>query len=401
MDSNLCVSVVQSIVMRKGIRMTASIGGIHPNTASIRNALAAQGLDLSEAMLLGINGGLGAGYILWEFKTHESAIIVMGFSNRWNYPAERMSILCERLGAKYTVQESSGAKAAQASLQAALETGKPFIAWVDKAHLPYQYLPESLKGHVPQIVGVQGQQGENILLDDLGEKLFAVPSAIFAAGRARIGSDKNRLLLVEAPKQVDLQAAIWDGIQNHIDHLSADSESFSLPVYKKWAKLLTDSKNKKGWPVVFKKRVGLYATLRSVYEGITLDGTDGAGLRNMYADFLDEAAPIINKSALKEASKAYRQTAKLWQTFAESAMPDNPFNETRTLLTQRYSLLKRNQLDEVRIVSEKLERLMGEMNREFPLDDASANVLFTDMQTKLTAVYDAEVTALETLKQSI
>lgn len=382
--------------------MTATnIGGIHPNTASIRNALAAQGLDLSEALLLGISGGLGAGYILWEFKTHESAIIVMGFRNRWNYPTERMSILCERLGAKYTVQESSGAKAAQANLQAALETGKPFIAWVDKAHLPYQCLPESLKGYVPNIVGVHGQQGSDILLDDLSEKLFAVPGDIFAAGRARIGSDKNRLLLVEAPRQVDLQAAIRDGIQNHIDHLSADSESFSLPVYKKWAKLLTDSKNKKGWPGVFKKRVGLYATLRSVYEGITLDGTEGAGLRNIYADFLDEAAPIINQPSLKDAAKTYRQAAQRWQVFAESALPDKPFKETKTLLNQRYHLFKRNKIDEVRIVSEKLESLMGEMSREFPLDDSSINVLFTDMQTKLNAVYDAEVAALETLKQSI
>lgn len=381
--------------------MTAMIGGIHPNTASIRNVLAAQGLDLSEAMLLGIGGGLGAGYILWEFKAHQSVIIVQGFRNRWNYQAKGMVTLCERLGVKLTLQESSGTKAALAHLQAALDKGQPFIAWVDKGHLPHQCLPKSLQGYASHIVGVHGQQGSDILLDDLAGKLFAVPEDIFAAGRARIGSDKNRLVLVEAPKQVDLQAAIRDGIQSHINYLSADSDSFSLPVYKKWARLLTDTKNKKGWPVVFKQRIGLYGTLRSVYEGITLDGTDGAGLRNMYADFLDEAAPVIKQPSLKDAAKAYRQAAKLWQTFAESALPDNPFRETKTLFNQRYSLFKRNKVDEVCIVSEKLERMMGEMNREFPLDEASINILFTDMQTKLNAIYDAEVTALETLKQSI
>jgi hypothetical protein len=380
--------------------MTATyIGGIHPNTASIRNVLAAQGLNLSEAMLLGIGGGLGAGYVLWEFKAHESAIIVLGFRNRWNYQTERLTILCERLDAKHTVQEAGGAKAAAANLQAALDAGRPFIAWVDKAHLPHQFLPEALKGYASHIVGVHEQKGDDILVDDLGEKLFAVPVDIFAAGRARIGSDKNRLLLVEAPGKVDLKKAIVMGIQDHIQHLGGDSDSFNLPVYKKWARMLTDTRNKKGWPVVFKKRVGLYATLRSVYEGIVLDGTDGAGLRSMYADFLDEAAPIVNKPALKEVARHYRNVAELWKAFAESALPDKPFKETRNLLNKRYRLLKRHELNELRKVSIQLDQMMNEMNHAFPLDNPAITTLFTAMQARLDAVYQAEVAALEALKQ--
>ena len=49
-------------------------GGQHPETAGYKNILAYQGVKaphtgkpFSEAMLLGIGGGLGAGYILWEF----------------------------------------------------------------------------------------------------------------------------------------------------------------------------------------------------------------------------------------------------------------------------------------------------------------------------------------------
>ncbi len=67
-----------------------SCGGKHPNTAALKNVLAAQEVKaphpnkpFGEAMLLGIGGGLGAGYILWEFKQHESAIIVLGFRNRF------------------------------------------------------------------------------------------------------------------------------------------------------------------------------------------------------------------------------------------------------------------------------------------------------------------------------
>src|SRR3990172_5677944 len=52
-------------------------GGLHPETATLANVLANQGVvsgvtgePLTEAAILGIGGGLGAGYILWEFKRH-------------------------------------------------------------------------------------------------------------------------------------------------------------------------------------------------------------------------------------------------------------------------------------------------------------------------------------------
>ena len=52
-------------------------GGLHPETATLANVLANQGVvsgltgePLTEAAILGIGGGLGAGYILWEFQRH-------------------------------------------------------------------------------------------------------------------------------------------------------------------------------------------------------------------------------------------------------------------------------------------------------------------------------------------
>src|SRR5690606_8666641 len=116
-------------------------------------------------------------------------------------------------------------------------------------------------------------------------------------------------MLLEPSGQPDLRAAIRAGIADCVEHLGRDSESFSLPVYKKWAKMMTDTRNKKGWPVVFKDRKGLYITLRSVFEGIVLDDTEGAGLRLLYADFLDEAALLLDTPALSEAAARYRQAA--------------------------------------------------------------------------------------------
>jgi hypothetical protein len=91
------------------------IGGVHPETATIANVLANQGFvsphngkPFSEEMILGIAGGLGCGYILWEFKKYESAILVMGFQNRWNYTQDFMQNLFDRLGVSAEFQETGG-----------------------------------------------------------------------------------------------------------------------------------------------------------------------------------------------------------------------------------------------------------------------------------------------------
>ena len=83
------------------------LGGLHPDAHAIAGVLANRGLlhpgtgqPLSEAMVLGVGGGLGAGYILWEFKQHASATMVLGLHNNWNYPVTYFSNICRRVGAQ-------------------------------------------------------------------------------------------------------------------------------------------------------------------------------------------------------------------------------------------------------------------------------------------------------------
>ncbi len=387
-------------------------GGKHYLTAALANALAAQGMTaphndqpLSEAMILGIGGGLGAGYILWEFKAHNSARIVLGFRNRWNYPVQYMTNACNRLGVNVIVQETSGKKGAAENLLAALERGKPIIAWADKALLPYQQLPKHLIAYISHLVGVYGfdDVSRTLLVDDLAHGLIEVDAEDFATARARISSDKNRLMLLEPSGQPDLRAAIRAGIADCIEHLERASESFSLPVYKKWAKLMTDTKNKKGWPVVFQDRRGLYVTLRSVFEGIVLDNTEGAGLRLLYASFLDEAALLLDTPALSEAAARYRQAAACWDDLAKTALSEEvpQFKETEILLVQRYTHYRHRQWDEMRPQSDRLETLEGELNgARFPLDDAGVDDLFATMQENLNEIYEAENEALAALKDA-
>ncbi|NUO78986.1 DUF4872 domain-containing protein [candidate division KSB1 bacterium] len=391
------------------------LGGKHPETATIRNVLAALGVKaphtgkpFSEEMLFGIGGGLGIGYILWEFKKYESAILAMAFQNKWNYPVKFTSNLCKRLGITPVFKETGGQGLGEQQLKDALRAGIPAIAWVDHAHLPYWFLPEHYKGCWGWIVNVYGYDEEQntFTIDDLGKRAFTLTRAELVATRGRIPSYKNRLLLLSPPEQIDLAGAIKAGLQDCVDYLGAKSDSFALPAIEKWAKLMTDTKNKKGWPVVFKQRRGLFSTLCSIYEGIELRDTGGGGMRGMYADFLTEADTVLKQPPLKKVAKQYRKLGQQWSALAESCLPDNikPFKDTKALLVQKYDLLRTqgdNGLREVAKLSTKLDALEHKCEKDFPLDDSKVAALFSNLQSRLFEIYYAEEEALAKLRESL
>ena len=116
-------------------------GGLHPETATLANVLANQGVvsgltgePLTEAAILGIGGGLGAGYILWEFKEpRPRPVLTLGFRNQWQYPSIPgwTGKTLDRLGIEPDLHETGGAKGAREALDARLDAGVPVIASVD------------------------------------------------------------------------------------------------------------------------------------------------------------------------------------------------------------------------------------------------------------------------------
>jgi hypothetical protein len=392
-------------------------GGIHPETASLTNVLAAQGVKaphtnqpFTEAMLLGIGGGLGAGYILWEFKAHRgmvaAKVLVFGWQNRWQYTMQFYENLCSRINIKAVFHDTGSQKAAAKQLDDALNAGQAVVAWVDQAQMPYLHLPQSLEGHMGHFIAIYGIEDGDVLVDDLAAKPFRVPVEVMASARARIGSYKNRLLVPAVQGEIDLPQAIISGLQDEIGHLNKDSDSFSLPTFQKWGKMMTHPKNAKGWPVVFADRRGLYGALASIYEGIELLGTGGGGMRGLYADFLEEAAPIIDRPGLSEAATHYRNLAGRWSAFAETVLPDSiePLREIKTMMCQQHDLLMREggqAVDTLKPFSIRLGELYRQYNRNFPMSDAEIDTLFKSMGDELLSLYEAEKAALKVLEAAI
>jgi Butirosin biosynthesis protein H, N-terminal/Domain of unknown function (DUF4872) len=344
-------------------------GGVHGDTAAFANVLANLGVvaphtgePLTEAMVLGVGGGLGAGYIMWEFASHQlrSRVLTLGFRRQWQYPDRWARGTAERLGLHAELHETGGAKGAATALDAQLEKGLPAIAWIDTYTLGHRNEPDWRDGYGGPPLIVYERNGESYAVDDRSATRITVPAERLAAARARVGSYKNRLITIDPERvELDLRPAVEEGLRLQVEHLSDTSDSFSLPAWRKWARMTTDTRNKKGWPTVFADGHGVGSLRASIYA----DAAHGGHLRGVYADFLDEAADLLGREALRDAATAWREAASHWEGIVDTALP--PGDDLRELIDDgaaaRWDLQRRRDeaVEEPPAVGERVMAMYG------------------------------------------
>ena len=395
-------------------------GGLSPETATLANVLANQGVvsgvtgePLTEAAILGIGGGLGAGYILWEFKSHGGATLTLGFQNQWQYPSIPgwTSKTLDRLGVEPDMHETGGAKGAREALDARLEANVPVIASVDLQSIGTWGRPDAQSGYFGHVVVVFGRDTDgSYLVDDRGRKPFRVSPAMMAAARGRIGSFKHRIFgLRTTPGPIPaerLRAAMRAGLQDQVDHLRSPSDSFSLPAWRKWGRMMTDQRNAKAWPRVFADGDGLFGALMALHECVDGQvGPWGGHLREMYAESLDEAAVMLDNPALGEAGRAWRGVADQWEELADAAVP--PDLDGAAEAVEAVERLHEAVMDgesgrsRVSAAAETAWAIRDRYADAFPLPPDRVAAILEDLGDRIAAIHQAEVDALDITAHAI
>jgi hypothetical protein len=393
-------------------------GGLHPETATLANVLGNQGVvsgvtgePLTEAAIFGIGGGVGAGYILWEFQSHGGPVLTLGFRNQWQYPSRWTGKTLDRLAIEHDLHETGGAKGAREALDARLDAGVPVIASVDLQAIGTWGRPDAESGVFGLVVVVFGRDADgSYLVDDRGRNPFRVSPAVMAAARGRIRSFKHRIVglrTTPGPIPADrLRAAMRAGLEDQVDHLRSASDSFSLAAWRKWARLMTDERTAKAWPRVFADGDGLFGSLSAIHEQVDGQvGPWGGHLRELYATSLDEAAVALDNPALGDAARAWRDVADRWEELADAAVPpdlDGAADAVEAVETL-HEAVRAGESGRSRVVAaaETAWAIKDRYADAFPLPPDRVAAILEDLGDRIGAIYEAEVDALDTTARAI
>jgi hypothetical protein len=389
--------------------------GIVPAAAGLRVLFTHAGIvaphtgqPLSEAMVFGIAGGIGAGVFAFHYEKEDFSSFFIAGRHLWQDEIAYTKSACERVGLVPVIQESSGAKSAEKQLLAALDAG-PVLAWVDMAHLPHRALPKVYSGMVYHLVTVYDAdpEGGTARIGDLADDPIEIPLAALAEARGRIKSQKHRLLQVRGPAQpLDLARVVNDGL--HACHQALTSpkmKNFSLEAFKIWAERIHGSSGKESWDQMFPPGAHLWRGLTSIYEYIELNGTGGGLMRPLYAEFLAEAAEALGDSSLREHGKRYAELGRGWSALADAALPSGIplFRKAKEAFTNRSEITLSGS-----DASEEMGNAwtcLGELGKEarecFPLTSAQAGELRQDLRARIERLYEGEKAALRALEAAV
>ena len=382
-------------------------------TGPLRNVLAYQGIraphtgqPITEALLFGISGGIVAGYFTFEYQGH---LPTLHFITRNTF--DPLNTILEQLGIQTTVRRTDNPDKAVTNLTDALDAGKPALVWVDIFSLPYSHDLQSQQDvYMMEPVVVFGFDGSTVQIADRARVPLAVDADAFAAARARVKSNKYQMMTIDAVDLDRLPGAVEQGIHACIRSMTEKPPKkpmegkFGLAAYEKWAELLVDSRSKQGWARQFAPGVRMYAGLTSVYEYVQVWDEGGAQSRREYADFLEEAAAILNKPPLSQAAAPFREAARRWDDLMQTLLPEDIplLQETRELMERdRVLFLEQGAApDEREKIRQRLAEIENSVDGLFSQNDAEAAAarLREKLRERVLGVHDAEQQAVTALR---
>ncbi len=427
-----------------GVTNYQQFGGRHWDTAAMKNLMAHAGVTaphtgqpLSEAMCLGIAGGIGAGYSFCpsipkydmqfgdqlagrplqcedneeyfsRLYSRGSGLSVVGRYRVYTTGADYYQGFFDRLGVKTIVAESGGVKAALRNLSEVLASHQPAVVWCAPMRNSFLGWTGTCGMYSMVVHGMDEEKGE-AYIGDRAPTSLTIPLEELAWLRNKVCSHKNRLLTVEPPRKLTAAVcknAVLDGIKACVDEMFRPKmKTYGLPGLMEWSKAITSPKNQKGWPRIYPGG-RMYLALRDTYDSIETAGTGGGLFRPMFVQFLEEAAELLGKKALVNCAKSYHQLATQWSQLADTALSDavKPFRRTKDLLRARTNLFEQQgqpATQELEAIAEELRRIEVGQRKQLALDENATADLLVDLQEMIANLHAAERAAVESLKKVV
>lgn len=386
--------------------------GYYWQTASISSALTYQGITMphtgkpiSEALLFGVGGGMTFGYFYFHYEGYDPQVNILT-RNTFNL----FEPILERLGVAYESKQTTSENKGTKNVIEALENGQAPIVWADMYSLPYYALEydAGIWSMMPMVV--YGLDDGVAHIADRAQGGFVVDAADLSTARARVKKDRYRVVTLDAPKPDKLASAVrmglWDCIKLFTEKPPRGSaKNFGFKAYDKWIELLTKPKAKGSWAKTLPRGRDLFIGLSTAFEFALQFGKDTSHTaeRYMMADFLEEAATILEKPSLAEIAPSCREAGDAWKVLGERLLPDDvPLcKEKRDLLTEEHCLFLQEgdaSIERRIAIRERKKELDASAAEDFPLSDKDVEALQAAIAAQVELICDIEhdiITALQ------
>ena len=376
--------------------------GDHPETAALVRLLAHAGIagprgPATEALVLGLGGGIGAACFTFEYKGHTpSFYVATRCEPQYAYGPDFLVTAAKRLGATCTIVEASTPAAGAKKLAA---TQLPAIAWLDLGSLPWsRRLGGAAElGAMPHVVVIESIEDGVAIVRDTPARPFALALAELGAARKKLRVGKQRLLTIAAGETPDWPEVFRDaiaacaaGLRGKTKIKGPMAKNFGVGGLRRWAKALVDPKDAKAWSRVFPPAAAP-AGLAWSRHWIEHAGTGGAAFRPMYAEFLDVAAKVIGAPTLTTLAREYRTLGTAWRAFGASLLA--PFPEIRRAQDARHEAFRDGDLEAIHAAEAKVVAA----TKAARIDEAALGAHYRNLGDELAAIVDAEEACAERL----
>jgi hypothetical protein len=289
-----------------------------------------------------------------------------------------------------------------------LEDGYTPIVWVEVTKLPYMFL--SGRPNMYYTIIVYEKDGNEFIVGDLGKSVARLSVEEMEEVRHSHYAPKFRSVTIkDVPAKPDLREIVTERIRLMCNQMieGLGIANFGLEAYKKWAEMLINTKNKKGWSNCFTEGPALQRAMSSVYAQIELRGFGGSAFRGLYADFIDQAAGVLKKPGLKKVAEQFREAEASWHKIALAALPDSIpiLKETRHAFDRRATLLQKprtqkidHELDSIRT---RLLELRESSAKDLALSPADKLELFSGIRSRVLETEAIERIAFTELRSKV
>ncbi len=302
-----------------------------PHAGALTRALAAAGVvnpvdgrPLTEQLVFGLGGGIGFQYMVFVYEGWTSIALDGRRNTLYFEKAGFIEHACAALGVPVRVQQLPSPETARKRLRAALAAAPEVVLTLDLVKLPGHPGDDPYLPYLPTPVTVS-EHGADLEVTGLagGKRTMSWAEVIEArwAQQKKYGG----LFLLGAPADppadpLDVAAATRAALARTADCLLEPSmtsfdTNFGIPGIRKWARMLTDEKDAKGWPKLCPDDESLRLALLSVRRGLGETAS-----RAQFAAFLGEAATLLGDAKLAASAATYADLGRRWAKLVDLAV---------------------------------------------------------------------------------